>query len=119
MVGLVGAVGKTGFYSVVIKFVDDVEEMSHVIGGGIAPNLISMWVENNDQKEFNLNEHHLGDAGIIALAKSIVANKSTVENLDLRENNIGVEGALALAEMLKVNASLKSISPQAWLQKCS
>ena len=39
---------------------DDDDSLSHILGGGIPPNLISMWVENNELTEISLAKHHLG-----------------------------------------------------------
>ena len=59
-------------------------------------------------KSLYLNICNIGDAGAIALAKSLKINK-TLKTLDLRGNNIGDEGAIALAEALRENQSLEKI----------
>ena len=57
-------------------------------GTGMKDNVISMWVANNDAKEWNFENYHMGDEGVTQLCKAIVAHKSRVEWLSLSGNNV-------------------------------
>ena len=61
---------KTGLYNILHRIIN-IEDTSHDLGGGISPNTIRMWVENNELKVLNLKRHHLGDAEISFFALTL------------------------------------------------
>ena len=88
--GITSAVGKSGIYLFFSKFIgDDTKKgVSEIMGTGMKDNVISMWVANNDAKEWDFENYHMGDEGVTQLCKAIVAHKSRVERLNLTSNNV-------------------------------
>ena len=78
--------------------------------GDIGANHIADTLKNplSQLDSLHLNICNIGDAGAIALARSLEINK-TLKTLDLRDNDIGDHGTIALAEALRENQSLENI----------
>ena len=108
-VGLLSVTEKTGLYNILHRIIN-IEDTSHDLGGGISPNTIRMWVENNELKVLNLKRHHLGDAEISSLCTNLMAKNNIFETMNLDENSFSSTGGYIIADMIKAKASLKHLS---------